>query len=287
MKQDNAQYEQIAREAKVLGYIKIIDLVGIIVAEESYIDILPKLNDEYLPRGLMRPVKQTESIEYWQTKENRIWAWMSLFRRWAGIEPDVIKERSRGIRFLDCYGLNKKSGEFNKVDLNQNIPDYFDDYIKLDDFKDYLKNIESLNQIQLPVPLILCSDEIRKQKIFSCKPSTKWEDVKITLVDDDVVKIETPQGGGRFSYHELGLSDRRSANKPKILWFLFKLFAQNNGCVSSTNIKYDPKLPDTAKRLNKHLQTTFDIHESIFIDHYKTKKGYKTKIFFSDQTVVT
>jgi hypothetical protein len=127
--------------------------------------------------------------------------------------------------------------------------------------------------------------EAKDQQVFPCKTGTKWEEVKITLIENEVVRIETPQGSGRFSYHEVGMSDKRSANKPTMLWSLFEIFAKNQGFISPDNIEYDPKLPDTAKRLNKHLQDLFDIRESIFTDHYKAEKGYKTKIFFSDQTI--
>lgn len=125
-----------------------------------------------------------------------------------------------------------------------------------------------------------------KKAVFPCKAGTRWEDIKITLIEDETVRIETPWGKGRYSYHQLDMSDKRSGNKPTMLWFLFKLFAQNQGSISRTNAGYDSKLPDTAKRLNKHLQNLFEIRESIFTDPYKAAKGYKTKIFFSDQTIV-
>lgn len=35
------------------------------------------------------------------------------------------------------------------------------------------------------------------QKVFTCKTGTKWEDVKITLIENEAVRIETPQGGTR------------------------------------------------------------------------------------------
>jgi hypothetical protein len=130
------------------------------------------------------------------------------------------------------------------------------------------------------------NSKAQHQKAFPCEPGTRWNDVKITLVDNENVRIETPQGNGRFSYQELGMSDKRSTNKPKGMWALFKLFAQNQGYISRTNPKYDPTIPDTAKRLNKHLQTLFDIPESIFTGYYKAEKGYRVKIFFSDQTQV-
>jgi hypothetical protein len=124
------------------------------------------------------------------------------------------------------------------------------------------------------------------QKVFPCKPGTKWEDVKITLIENEAAKIETPQGSGRFVYHELGMSDKRSGNKPTMLWAIFKFFAQNNGVLSSKNFSYNPKLPDIAKRLNKHLQEVFGIDGSIYSAHYKSRKEYRTKIVFSDQTIV-
>jgi hypothetical protein len=131
------------------------------------------------------------------------------------------------------------------------------------------------------------SSKTSDQKPFPCQPGTKWEDVKITLIENEAVRIETPQGKCRSSYHELGMSDKRSGNKPTLLWALFKLFAQNQGYISTTNVKYDSVLPDTAKRLNKHLQNLFKIPESIFTGHYKVEKGYRTKIFFSDQSLVS
>lgn len=93
-------------------------------------------------------------------------------------------------------------------------------------------------------------------------------------------------GKGNFTYHKLGMEDGRSGNKPTVIWGLFKLFAKNQGHIHSQNPKYDPQLISTAKRLNKHLQKLFEIEETIYTDHYKFQKGYKTKIFFSDQTQV-
>ncbi len=123
--------------------------------------------------------------------------------------------------------------------------------------------------------------------MFPCSPETKWEDIKITLVSDDTVRIKTPQGEGRFTYHELGMSDKRSGDKPKIIWELFKIFSKNQGRISSDNPKYDPRLPDTAKRLNRHLKDLFEIKDSIYKGHYRKMKRYETKIIFSNQTEVT
>ena len=123
----------------------------------------------------------------------------------------------------------------------------------------------------------------QRKAIFPCEPGTKWEDITITLIANDTVRIKTPQDEGRFTYHELGLSDKRRGDEPKkALWGLFKLFAEKNGFVSPQNVRYDPRRADTAKRLNKHLQEVFRIQDSIYQGHYRKEKGYRTKIKFSD-----
>jgi hypothetical protein len=128
----------------------------------------------------------------------------------------------------------------------------------------------------------------QQDKVFPCKPGTKWEQIKITLIDEEVVRVETPQNSGQFSYHQLEMADERTNDKrPNAIWILLKMFAKNQGIISRQTINYDPTLPDTAKRLNKQLQKLFDIKDSIYVGHYKAEKGYRTKIIFSDQTQVT
>jgi len=125
-----------------------------------------------------------------------------------------------------------------------------------------------------------------EKNVFPCEPGTNWEDITITLVADNMVRIRTPKGEGRYTYPELGMKDKRVGDKPTMLWALLKIFANSQGFISSQNSKYDPKVPDTAKRLNAHLKKLFGIKESIYTAHYKKEKAYRTKIKFSDQTIV-
>lgn len=125
----------------------------------------------------------------------------------------------------------------------------------------------------------------KSEGILRCKPGTKWEEIKITLIEEDAVRINTPSGEGRFSYHQLGFSDKRKLNTPTVLWPLVKRFAENQGEVSAGNSSYSKNLQDTAKRLNKHLQDLFGIHESIYVGSYKKERAYRTRIFFSDKTI--
>ncbi|NQT56100.1 MAG: hypothetical protein HQ551_07715 [Desulfobacteraceae bacterium] len=163
---------------------------------------------------------------------------------------------------------------------------------KLSDIKDFENKYPQLLEESTPVPDIVSTTtadilpEEPQGKIFFCGPETKWKDIKITLVADDMVRVKTPKGENRCTYHELGMSDKRIGDKPTMLWELLKLFAKNDGFISSMNPKYDRCLPDTAKRLNAHLKKLFGINESIYQGHYKKMKGYRTKIKFSDQTIV-
>jgi hypothetical protein len=185
------------------------------------------------------------------------------------------------------------------------IPDSFDPKELLNLYKRRLKNINTtlaMGNLGSQQESYLARKEAdiekkisRLEKIisdsrnlaFPCKPRTKWENIKITLLSETTARIETPQGTCVCSYHELGMADNRTRDKkPGLLWELLRLFAKYQGFISSKNPKYDPKLPDTAKRLNKHLQELFGIDDQLYTGHYKSQKGYKTKIFFSDQTQI-
>jgi hypothetical protein len=140
--------------------------------------------------------------------------------------------------------------------------------------------------------------EKTNKELLPCKRGTRWEDVKITLIENGAVKIETPEGSRRFSYHELGLANIKSG-KPKIGWHILKLFAIYSGrlddqieesakriLLNDFNIDYYRKLPNYTKRLNKHLKEFFGIKDSIFKYHYKKSKAYITKIIFSDRRYI-
>jgi len=132
-------------------------------------------------------------------------------------------------------------------------------------------------------------DQSPKRKVFPCPPDTKWEEIKITLIADNKVRIETPHGKGYYFFHELKMGYRGSGDKPINLWNLLKLFAINHGEISFEDIKEDKdrrSLFSSAKRLDKHLRNLFQIDESIYISSYNKEKKYNTKIFFSDQTKV-
>jgi hypothetical protein len=117
-----------------------------------------------------------------------------------------------------------------------------------------------------------------------CAPGTQWKDITITLVSNEMVRIQAPDVDERLTYHGLNMADKRKGDSPTMLWELLKLFAQNNGIISSQNNEYNRKLPETAKRLNKHLKKLFGIDNSIYEAHYKKEHAYRTKIKFLNRT---
>lgn len=125
-------------------------------------------------------------------------------------------------------------------------------------------------------------------KPFPCKAGTKWEDVKITLVDNENVRVETPQGKMLCHYIDLNMKDIR-CGRPRKVWATLNLFAKNQGIFPPEYHDYRESLikalPEKAKRLNSHLKELFGIEESIFKYNYRTHKRYETQIFFSDQTI--
>ncbi len=118
---------------------------------------------------------------------------------------------------------------------------------------------------------------------FPC-PACKWEDVHITLVSNEMVRIQTPNGSGRFTFCGLGLQDRRKGDADGKLWGLLKILCKGNGKITSKTQRFDRTLPDTVKRLNKKLQDLFQVHESVFF-HYKKFHAYIAKINFSNETI--
>ena len=122
--------------------------------------------------------------------------------------------------------------------------------------------------------------------VFPCKPGTTWQDVTITLLAHDLVRIKTPEGEDRVTYHQLGMADKRKGDTPTILWETLKVLLINKGTVSRENIEYNSKLPDNFKRLNNHLKELFQIDESAF-PHYKKEKGYKAKFNCRNDTYLT
>lgn len=203
---------------------------------------------------------------------------------------EVLSEAKSDGRDLNEYEellvTLKERSENELTDIKKDDPYYcswkwIEENLSDDDFKKLFSYLEGA---------VFREDNIsefeKESNVFPCKPGTEWKAVKITLVANDTVRIETPQGKGRYSYHKLGMTDGRVGDKPKEVWETLKLLLKNQGIFPQDNQKVNEKnLVEKAKHLNSHLKKLFGIKESIFKDYYKKHKRYETRIIFSDKTL--
>jgi len=152
------------------------------------------------------------------------------------------------------------------------------------DIKTLLFKSEDIEKFEEEHGLASKEAQATTKPLFSLPEGTEWKDIIIALVADNMVRVETPQCKGRFTYHQLGMSDKRTGDKPTVVWEVVKLLCKNRGSIARETPYYDPRLPDWVKRTDKHLQNIFGIKESIKQGHYKTMRGYKMKIKFHDET---
>ena len=233
------------------------------------------------PREIQRLEKLENKKQQWSPNGQKIPHWVTA--------ASLMEEWNVNTVSLATFVAKFDLPAYDSDDLNRIEPEYREAKIYIDQHNSVF-NLEDIERFEQEHPEVLGAKAAKEyptneqKTIFPCEPGTKWEDVTITLVANDTVRIKTPQGEGRFSYHELGMSDKRSSGKNTALWALLKFFAKNGGFISSQNPNYDRDLPDTTKRLNSHLKKLFGIEESIYTGHYKKVKGYKTRISFRDRT---
>jgi hypothetical protein len=127
------------------------------------------------------------------------------------------------------------------------------------------------------------NEEPQKDGILPAPIGTAWEDVTITLIARDTVSFKIGNQTERFTYAELGMSDKRTGDKPKFVWWFFVLLIKGNGFISRQTDNYDAKLPDSAKQFKGAMKKLSKIEDDIFA-HYKTEGGYRAKFKAIDKT---
>ncbi len=123
-------------------------------------------------------------------------------------------------------------------------------------------------------------------KILPAPPGTKWEDVTITLIASNVVEITIREGKEKFTYSELGFSDKRKGDAHDKLWVFFLALLKCGGDIGLGNSTFKKHLkPHDPSAFNMRMQKTFGINDSIF-PHYRANKSYKAKFKTMDRTQV-
>jgi len=127
---------------------------------------------------------------------------------------------------------------------------------------------------------------------FPTPSGTKWEEVTITFISNESIRIKAREVSKKFHFSEIGFGDRRSADKPNMIWKYFHALAQLSG-----ELAWDDPLDlggrpvdidrDVAQKrisvLRKTLQTIVGIKDDP-IYTYRKKGLYKTRFSLRDET---
>jgi hypothetical protein len=267
---------EIAQKARSFGYIAVDHICYLLAMDRQYSDqLLPRIWKSFQCniRGPYEPRIHTPKL--------RAGTWLTLLFRWTFGTVGGIPDGLEAIPLLPVYHYNKAKGKLELPPADKKT--YYPCYVRLDELEKYFKET-----IGIPIPKSLfVSSSDDNAAVFPCDPGTRWSDITITLLSNEMVRIKTPKGEQRLTYHELGMKDRRAGDRPTLLWVLLKLFAESKGFISSKSRNFDRALPDTAKRLNDHMKKLFRIDESLYVGHYKKEKGYRTKIIFLNNTTLS
>lgn len=168
-KYDDDQRET-ARKAIVEGHILAEDFVDILANDSSCSKILPILFEKYFPNHGI-PFGDSKYVDP-TFRHVRVGCWMKIIIRWAGMENDETKYKSPGITYLPYYYRNKRTGKFVVFDLEKQNPEYLgpNDYFKIEDIKDYLKDVKDIYHISIPFPTILQRHITKKEKTDQLSP---------------------------------------------------------------------------------------------------------------------
>lgn len=117
-------------------------------------------------------------------------------------------------------------------------------------------------------------------------PGRKWEDVTITFISHDSVRIEAGDLDKRLHFAEMGFKDGRKGDIPDTRWAILREFAARNGTISwgDINVKHSDKMKSAIKDIRKRLKAVLGIAEDPFFP-YRQVKAYKARFILRDVTI--
>jgi hypothetical protein len=266
-------------------WVQIGHLPGYMAAETTYNEILPSMWESFgLSSDRLRmPLPFKIDKEKLGDPSHRVAVWYYIWMRLAAITDwDEIYFQDLPTLTetpLPLYYEHRR--EFKMLESSQERKEMH--IAKIDDLLGFLKEIEDRYGFEITLPKSLSPETKGSSKIFPCPTGTKWNDVEMVLVSHDSMRVTTPMGTEIFSYHELGLSDKRKADAHSVMWTLLMEFAKQSGTINpSDQTPLGNNLVSTKNRLDKHLKTLFGINDPI-CDHYRKKKAYILNFKINDQ----
>jgi hypothetical protein len=118
-------------------------------------------------------------------------------------------------------------------------------------------------------------ETLEKHESFLPVPEgIKWEDITITLSSNEHIKVSCNDKEERFTFGELGFTDKRKGDKLTKLWIYLKEIIKHGGDLTWKNTsEYNDQLVKDASRLNIHLKKLFGIEDNIYTGHFRKKNA--------------
>lgn len=120
----------------------------------------------------------------------------------------------------------------------------------------------------------------RPSRLFPKIDGLRWEEVTITFVSNDAVRISAHGQNLRMHYAEMGFTDRRKTDMPNTRWVILREMACHGGLIDWESRWMSPKdrnkLSSAISVISKRLLEVLLIDERPF-EPYKKIKMYKSK----------
>ncbi len=121
---------------------------------------------------------------------------------------------------------------------------------------------------------------------FPALASLKWDEISISFLADDLVRIKARNVDKKFNFGQMGFTDGRKGDEPNRQWELLKVLARNSGKVSwqdnvSVPMKRD-NIKAQVKDLRKLLKAFFGLNEDPF-HPYRQARAYSCRFNLRDE----
>jgi len=124
---------------------------------------------------------------------------------------------------------------------------------------------------------------------FPSPENLKWEEVSMSFISNETLKIRARGQTKRYHYNQLGFQDKRQVDTPNKLWLMLKgIFASEYGRLAyertNLDISLTRKAQKTISRLRDLLKTIMGIEEDPFYP-YRQKNAYTPRFSITDETL--
>lgn len=209
-------FDNIEKKAILNGFTPLVDLAYLMAVEENYSEILPLLW-RFFECDLKGPEITNDDLagNDLENYKERFKIWFRLLQRWCGIgsQPSehystpALWGRVGEIDYLPLYRRDALSVDLKRVDSDRNESDL----VKLNEFKEYVKNIERSLKRDLPLPIklfpIQAEPSLVTQKSVSSDYETFIRSLRVSYENDEQIRIQEPNKPSHpYTYKSFGFN---------------------------------------------------------------------------------